>query len=130
MEFTLLDCNQSSVPPWFKIMEFCFTVNYSQDANRLTCRIYRGHLKIPNNRLNGNSARIIDSPDNYYEKVMPALLYGFLCESEDRTVSEDRTRLDFSATDVQMEYAPPPVCWTGPFGSRCTIPRAGWPRRG
>lgn len=119
VEFTIMDCRSDQ--PWFNLMEFCYRVTYAIGADRLTRRTFSGHLRVPNNRVAVGSNQIIDSADRYWEKACPALLYGFRRETEERTPSEDRSRLDFTVVDVQMESAPPPGVMPDSWGFEQTM---------
>lgn len=108
VEFALSDC--VPFPPFGNPMEFVWDVTYSQDRNRLTTRSLKGYIRIPNRKFSVNDRSLLDSVDLYYEACVPPIRTGFRRESETRSISRDKTTLDFSTTDVQVEYPLPPGC--------------------
>lgn len=106
VEFQTLDCSNAL---WqFDLMEFAYSVEFAIDQRRMTRRTYKGHIRIPNNRISADSNKLNDSVDEYYEQVAIPCPIGFERQNETRTVSEDKSRLDFTFVDQQLLEAPPP----------------------
>jgi hypothetical protein len=93
------------------IMEFNYTLAYSRDSSGYTARTYSGFLRIPQTRTSVNARALTDTADNYLEKIMPPLVPGFRRTTVDRTLSEDKCRLQFTVRDEEMdENVPPEYC--------------------
>ncbi len=105
VSYQTLDCSYAQFQ--FGLMEFNYKVTYDQGRDRLTRRTYAGHILIPQTRRSVNDRTLSDSADLYYEDVVPPIPFGFRREVEDRTPSEDKCRLDFTITDVQLKAALP-----------------------
>lgn len=105
IEFQTLDC--SSFVSQFDLLEFAYSVEFTIDRRRMTHRNYKGHIRIPNNRVAPDSRSLNDSVDGYFPNIVPECPVEFERQNEVRTVSEDKSRLDFSFTDVQLMVAPP-----------------------
>lgn len=106
VEFMTMDC--SNAKSQFDLMEFVFKVDFEQGKNRLTRRVYSGHIRVPMTRLSAGVKRLTDSVDYYYNQVVPPVPLGFQRENEHRTIDESKTRLDFSFTDQQLIAPLPP----------------------
>ncbi len=89
-------------------MEFCFGLSYDVDVYGNTTRTYNGHIIVANNR-SGDGRDIRDSADKYRPNINPDLIPGFRRIPGNFNLSEDKSRLDFTITDVQMgPNIPPP----------------------
>lgn len=101
ISFQTIDCSNAIMR--FGVKEFCYTIEFEHGRDRTTRRTYSGHLIIPQTRANGvNDKTLTDSADLYYEKIVPFLPDGWRRENERRKVSEDKCRLDFTFTDIQL----------------------------
>lgn len=108
VEFQTLDC--SGFISQFDLMEFAYSVEFTHDRRRMTHRNYKGHIRIPNNRTSPGSPRLNDSVDFYFDNIVPPCPLEFERQNETRTIADDKSRLDFSFTDVQLLVPPPFGC--------------------
>jgi hypothetical protein len=106
VEVAMPDCSGASYT--FAPMEFCYTVQFAIDRSGLTTRTYNGHLAIPQTRLNYTSRTPSDDVDNYWSRIYAQCPLGFRRESATRTVSEDKSKLTFAITDVELPSRQPP----------------------
>lgn len=108
VETAIPDCKNAQYR--FAAMEYAYTATFQTDRAGYTTRTITGHLTIPNNRAGVEGRKLTDSPDQYREQVVPQLLPGFRRVYGPFTISEDRTRLDFSVSDEEMKgkNIPPP----------------------
>lgn len=95
----------------FAAMEYTFSASYAIDRAGYTTRTIAGRLVVPNNRAGADGRGLLDSPDEYREKLIPALIPGFRQTFGPFTVSEDRTQLDFSVTDEEFKGRNIPPEW-------------------
>ena len=92
------------------IREFCFTVDYAQDASGYSTRTYNATVKIAQTRRAVDDRRVRETADDYYEKIVPAKIPGFRRESQTRRLSLDRNELTVTVVDVEL---PPAVLPSG-----------------
>lgn len=88
------------------LMEFNYRLAIDQDRQGFTTRTYRGYYIIPQTRRSNStetSSRVlVDSADNYWEKVIPELPENFRREVKDRELDETKCRCDFTVVDTEM----------------------------
>jgi hypothetical protein len=108
VEFAVVECEDGTDQK--ALMELCFTVAYDIDKGGYTSRTVSGHLRIPQTRANADARTVQDSADSYYEQVFPTIPDGYRRETRNRKLSEDRCRLDFTFTDMQLPQPLPPGC--------------------
>lgn len=90
-------------------MEFNYSTTTSTDRSGYATRTYKGHMVIAQTRTTQTNRRVLRSADEWWEKIDPPMLEGFRRVSRERTLSEDKCRLDFSVVDEMMGLnAPPP----------------------
>lgn len=104
VEFFISDCNDN---PNSEPMEFVYDLTFSMGVDRLMRRTHKGHIAIPQMRRSPTAKVPGLSVDRFYELTIPPCALGFYRQDEQRTISPDRCRLDFSVTDVQHEVVPP-----------------------
>lgn len=86
------------------IVEKNYTVELAVDRNGYLTKTYSGFLRIANARQGPGSRLPFDNPDSplWREQWVVPVALGFRRESCRRTVSADRTRLDWVIVDVEM----------------------------
>ena len=97
----LADCPNARFALSGRVLEYNSTITHRPTKEGLVRNI-TGHLIIPNNRGGYGGRQAIDSADEWRGLVVPPLLFGFDREFDNFTLSEDRSRLDFSVTDTEM----------------------------
>jgi hypothetical protein len=90
-------------------MSFCFSLDWSIDQSGYSKRTYKGHVAVAVTRTKVTDRTIPDHADRLRDMVNVALPFGFRRESQQWTLSEDKSRLDFTITDVQMPANVPPA---------------------
>lgn len=90
------------------LMEVNFGLTFSIDESGYTQRHYKGHLRIPSTRIDGNPRGIKYTADDFRNKIWPMPIPGFRRQHSDFSISDDHMRLDFSITDVEMPPNVPP----------------------
>lgn len=90
-------------------MERSYSVQFATDYAGYTTRTITGHIQVPAYRL-ADGVRVTDSVDKYWPDIIPPVPYGpWKRTFGPRTISPDRTRLDFSIIDTEQgENAMPP----------------------
>jgi len=105
IEFLFSDCNDY---PYERPQEFGWTVDFQLGPDRLERRVINGHLSIGGRRANPPSHELLHTVDFLFERVVPKLPLGYERQNESRNISEDKVRLDFSFTDVEILTPRPP----------------------
>lgn len=82
------------------VLAFNYALDYAIDHQGFTTRTYRGYVQSPMTRLNGGRT-VLRSADDYRERIKPPLVEGFYRDRQDFTLSDDRTRLDFTIADKE-----------------------------
>lgn len=80
------------------IMSLAYDISWSIDEHGMTTKSYSGYIQIAQGR---NGRRPRDTADAYLKHLTMVVPEGFKRTSS-RTLSKDRSRLDFTITDVQI----------------------------
>ena len=97
--FTIPTCHDAA---FTGVMEWNFGVTYSIDADAVTTRTTRGHLVVANNRARPGDRAVTRSADTYRAAVTPGLLRGFKRESQEFTLSLDKSKLEYVFVDHEI----------------------------
>lgn len=109
VDFAIPDCQQAVFQ--FAAMEYVFRLTMEVDRSGLTRRTYSGFVRVPLTRANVNDRRLPWSADELRERIEPQRVPGFRRVPGAFTLSEDKSRLDFSIADEEFPGpAPPPGC--------------------
>lgn len=102
------DCDEANYA--FALMELNFKFTWDIDLSGYTRRTYSGFLRIPQTRKTVDDRTLLDQADddNYLQAVYPPTLIGFRRVVGQRTLSEDKCRLDFSVVDQEIGPNYPP----------------------
>lgn len=90
------------------IASFTYGVDWSLDDAGLTTRTYTGALQILAPRVAG-SRLLSTSADQYRDQINVITPPGMKRTTRKFTLSKDRTTLDFSISDMQLEAEAPPA---------------------
>lgn len=125
-------------------MEFNYKTSVSINKHGVTTRTYSGFIRIAQSRNGPRDRRVINSADEWREKINPPLLNGFRRIPGQFSLSEDKCRLDFEITDEEfggLNVPPPEVTeveaehsigtanpgrlyeWMGTFSATYSIPK-------
>ncbi len=121
LETCIPDCEDAKSE--MALIELETVVTYTVDFAGYTTRTVTGHLTIPNRVVNRH---FVDNPDDYLESVIPPPLYGFQRTFAPRTISADRTRLDFGYTDTEVLEPPPDFVADWDFDEAVSSSTAGF----
>lgn len=115
VEIALPDsCALASTPATDRVYEkrllaFNYRLVINKDSSGYSKRTYTGYIQIPMTRIAAGNPELPDHVDKYWEQAWITTPEGFRRISEDRQISEDKCRLDFTIVDEEMtEIAPPP----------------------
>lgn len=86
----------------------CYTVTYDIDREGLTVITTAGAIEIPLTFWQGQT--LGDNADAYWENVNFPVPLGYVRETNHRSLSNDRRRLEFNLVDRQLHTAYPPFC--------------------
>jgi hypothetical protein len=119
LEFTPLGGNLAAFVVWecevhvpqcgtaaysFALCEFNYEVDYDIDEHGLSTVTTSGHIEIANNRY---GRAVLDSPDNYLEKIIPDVALGFKRIQRTRRLANNRSRMDFRFVDREIPFPLP-----------------------
>jgi hypothetical protein len=85
-----------------KITEFCYTVGYKVDADGYTTVTTSGHVDIAMTRRKQTDRSVPNSADYVLESICPEIPFGFRRTTKERTISENRNRIDFTFIDEEL----------------------------
>jgi len=111
MEWTFVarvsDCKGARFVGSGRVIEYNTEITHQPTKEGLT-RTITGHLVIPNNRGGLGNRQALDSADQWRDRVLPPMLPGFDREYDNFTLSEDRSRLDWTVRDIEFGLNVPP----------------------
>lgn len=106
IEVAIPDCDQAQFA--FRAMEFVYTATFDVDQAGYTTRRIAGRLRIPQARVGGDGRQLLDSPDRYRERIVPAEIPGFRRTYGPWVIDESKTTLTFTIVDTEMGLNYPP----------------------
>jgi len=112
VEACLAECERGSTgipigkprPP----MEYCYQVSYGLDASGYQTITYSGHVVVATTRRSVSDRTITDQADRLREQITPETPPRFKVGTRNFTLSEDKTRLNFTITFEQLPPNVPP----------------------
>jgi hypothetical protein len=109
------------------VREFCYAVEYAINRSGLTTRTYKAHASIAITRPAVDARIPPDTADRLLELITPPPLLGYYRESQNRSLSEDKSTLTLTVVDSQWPaFAPPPGCVTASLEHSFSTQAGNW----
>lgn len=93
-----------------RFLAFNYSVDWEYDEAGVATRTISGYVQIPLTRDNpGQPAAPARSADRYRKQIKPAIPAGMARRQQRFSLSSDRSTLEFTVVDVQLQAEPPPT---------------------
>lgn len=93
------------------VREFCFSIEYDKSRAGLTVRTYKAHASVAVTRRTVDARDIPDTADRLLEQITPPPLLGYQRETQNHSLSEDKSTIFLTVVDSELPaFAPPPGC--------------------
>ena len=103
VDFFISEC-QTQTPLMGAFLELVFSTTWSNDFEGISQRVLQGYVTFPSNRGKGNNSKIpLTTADQFRNQLTIALPNNFKRLTDIWHESEDKTRLDFTVVDQQLE---------------------------